>query len=125
MKLFSTSVAKAQTGKKSSIRAKQAWPILTAVAHNRQTIRYLTLAKMLGYSDCRPMGRILGYIQFYCQEHELPQINNLVVNESGEPGDGCIKDELYLEREAIYDYDWYDIYPPSTKDLTESLCLSK
>ncbi len=69
------------------------------------------------------LGHILGHIAFWCQDHELPELNSIVVNKSGEPGEGIpsARADINAERERVYsDVDCYDICPPTEAALAES-----
>ncbi len=76
IKLFSDIVESAGTGEKSAIRALQGWQFLIGEAHNRRTVRYGDLAKLMGYSDSRPLYYILGHMMHFCQQNELPICEN-------------------------------------------------
>lgn len=101
-------------------RAVQAWQILVAAAMNRQIHSYKTLSELM-YGKPAPnvMSGILKHIAFYCIEKGLPQLNVLVVNETtGLPGDGIpILQDLNSSREAVYKYDWYNLYPPTEQEF--------
>jgi len=72
-------------------RAIQIWQTLVGKAHNRQTITYDQLRKLLGYpSDgARVMGQFLDPIKCFCIQNGLPPLTILVVNDTtGSPGVG-------------------------------------
>jgi hypothetical protein len=54
----------------------------------------------------------------------LPPLNCIVVNKkTGLPGDEIPIDDgvdLNVERERVYRFDWFDIYPPSEKELRQA-----
>lgn len=103
-------------------RALQLWQILISKADNRQTMTYISLAKMAGYSDARPMMQILGYIMDYCQKEGLPPLTILVVNKAtGEPGGGLSTvNQLNQDRENVFNYDWYGVFPPSADEFRDA-----
>jgi hypothetical protein len=102
-------------------RAVQAWQILAGKAMNRQTVTYEGLSKiMYGKEAAGVMAGILGHVAFYCMEIGIPPLTVLVVGkEPGKPGDAFPVDSTKIdeEREKVYQYDWYNIYPPSEADL--------
>jgi hypothetical protein len=100
-------------------RALQVWQILIGKAHNRQTITYIALANMIGYSDARPIPNILDHIMRYCVQNDLPSLTALVVNKgTGAPGDGLttLKDPD-ADREEVFNFDWYALIPPTPDEF--------
>ena len=127
-KTFSELVADAESGRKSVIRALQAWQFLIAKAHNRQLVRYDDVAQMMGYTDNRPLSHILNFIMVYCSQHSLPPLTIIVVNKDGTPGAGfteTARHELDRKREDVFACDWYDIVPPTIDEFNEAYVLSK
>lgn len=111
------------TGKKSSVRALQAWQYLIGKASNRQTVKYDELKQLMGYSDNRPLGVILGCIMFYCEQNSLPSLTLIVVNKEGVPGEGFTAEKLrnyHKKREAVFDFPWFTIVPPTMAELHEA-----
>jgi putative restriction endonuclease len=102
-------------------RAVQIWQILIGKAHNRQTITYGELADLLGYQGAGVMAQLLAPIMCYCIQNDLPPLTILVVNSvTGSPGEGLIlRGDENSEREKVFTYDWYNIYPPSDDDYYE------
>jgi hypothetical protein len=43
-----------------------------------------------------------------------------VKSETGRPGDGLDCEDPEAARERVFEYDWYDVYPPSVKQLSEA-----
>ena len=112
-------------------RPVQVWQILVSAASNRQTLTYGQLAEYMGYqrSHARAVIPYLNIVGEYCQQHRengnLPMLPVIVVNQgAGLPGEGILKhifaDELELEREQVYDYDWFMIVPPSAEAFAEA-----
>ncbi len=99
-------------------RALQIWQILIAKASNRQTLTYGMLAQLLGFQGAGVLAPILGHIMFYCQQNSLPPLTVIVVNQkTGLPGEGLTDAELNADREAVFNYDWFNLYPPSPEEL--------
>jgi hypothetical protein len=100
-------------------RAQQAWQILVGVAKSRQTITYQHLAlAMYRREAAGVLDKILGHVAFYCKGNEIPVLTSIVVGTGrGSPGDDIPLDLMSVdeEREKVYDYDWYNVYPPVRK----------
>ena len=89
-------------------RAYRAWKILTKRAKQRRTITYGELAGLLGIHH-RPIRYVLGVIQDYCIEMDLPPLTILVISTKGVPGTGFIAHDFadLEEGEAlVYNFDW-------------------
>ena len=99
-------------------RASQIWQMLTGMAHTRRTTTYKELAYVLGYKGAGTLGRQLGHIMFFCDQHDLPPLTVLVVNSgTGLPGDGFdVDDDLHAMREKVFAYNWFGLIPPSVKE---------
>jgi putative restriction endonuclease len=104
------------------VRAMQIWQILVSKSHNRQTMTYSNLAELLGYNGSGTLGRQLGHIMFFCEQNSLPPLTVLVVNsESGLPGSGFQHEsEIPALRECVYNYNWFNLIPPSEADYTKA-----
>ena len=104
-----------------SARAVQAWQILVGKAMNRQTVTYEGLSRLMyGKEAAGVLAAILGHIAFYCKDNDIPPLTTLVVGKGpGKPGDRIPLDPTKFDeqRENVYQYDWYNIYPPSEVDL--------
>jgi hypothetical protein len=99
-------------------RAVQIWLILISAAHNRQALTYRLLADMLNYKGAGVFADTLGHIMFFCREERLPPLSVLVVNqETGLPGEGLTDTDLNADRESVFDFDWYDVVPPTSQEL--------
>ena len=100
-------------------RAVQIWQILIGLAHRRQTVTYGMLGDMIGFKGVGVIGRFLDPIMRYCKQNNLPPLTIVVVGEStGSPGAGLItiRNED-LDREAVFNYNWYNLYPPSEDEF--------
>jgi len=117
---FQDVVAQAQPGEKSAWRAVQTWQILVCRASLHHIITYGELAELLGYTDARPLAVILGHILYYCQQHDLPPLTSLVVNqETGLPGAGIgmEAESIPAKHMKVFQYNWFEVVPPSMEDL--------
>ena len=95
-------------------RASRAWPILIKRAISRATITYGELGAALGVHH-RAVRYLLGVIQDYCLEVELPPLTILIVNASGRPGTGFIAFDLENFEEGlekVYGFDWGSLENP-------------
>ena len=122
-KFFDNVVEKADIGNKSPVRALQAWQYLIGKAANRQLVKYDELKELMGYSDNRPMGSILGCIMFYCEQNRMPPLTLIVVNKSGNPGGGFTAESLKnypKRREAVFDFPWYKVIPPTIDEFQQA-----
>lgn len=91
---------------------------------NRQTITYEGLSRLM-YQKRAPgvLDKILGHIAYYCQDNSLPPLTAIVVGKArGTPGRNIPIDPATFdsERERVYKYDWYDVYPPSEEELEQA-----
>ena len=100
-------------------RAVQIWQILIGLAHNRQTTTYGMLGKQIGFEGVGIIGQFLDPIMRYCKANNLPPLTIVVVNETtGSPGEGLVTlANENLDREAVFHYDWYNLYPPGENDF--------
>ena len=102
-------------------RALQVWLILIGRAANRQTMTYRMLAEQLGYTRADFLAHILGHIMDYCAQTGLSGLTALVVyKDGGQPGAGFVSADPNVERERVYAFDWYSIFPPSPDELRTS-----
>lgn len=100
-------------------RAVQIWQISISLARNRQTITYGMLGEKIGFKGVGVIGPFLDPIMRYCKQNNLPPLTIIVVSETtGSPGEGltAVRNEN-LDREAVFNYDWYNLYPPSEADF--------
>lgn len=105
-------------------RAVQAWQILIGAAMNRQTLTYELLSQRVYKKKAAGvLDKILGHIAFYCNDNELPPLTSIVVGRRrGTPGEDIPIDlhGLDAQREEVYEFDWYDVYPPSAEELKKA-----
>ena len=82
---------------------------------------YGMLADMLGFKKAGAFSQILDYISVYCKQNELPPLTVLVVTaSSGLPGTGLTNVDLNADREAVFNFDWFGLYPPTVEEFKES-----
>ncbi len=102
-------------------RGVQAWQILVGMAMNRQTTTYEKLSYHMYQKKAQGvLDRILGHIAYFCIDNELLPLTSLVVGKGrGTPGKDIPVDLATIDgqRETVYNFDWYNIYPPSEKEL--------
>jgi hypothetical protein len=107
-----------------SARAVQAWQILVGKAMNRQTVTYDDLGKLMFRREAAGvLDKILGHVAFYCNDNNLPPLTSIVVGKRrGTPGADIPIDLTTLDkqREKVYGWDWYNVYPPSEAELAEA-----
>ena len=111
-----------ETGRKSSVRALQAWQFLISKAANRQIIRYEHLRRMMGYADDRPLTPILDHVMRLCESWDLPPLTAIAVNVGGVPGAGLNvpADQLDARREEVFAYDWFGTFPPTPDEFAQA-----
>ena len=106
-------------------RAVQAWQILIGKAMNRQTITYLELSRLMYQKDAQGvLDRILGHLAYYCIDNKLPALTSIVVGKGrGTPGRDIPVDlsKIDEQRESVYEYDWYNVYPPTEGELKSAV----
>ena len=111
------------------MRAHQAWQILVAAAMNRQTLTYLGLSqKMYQRKAQGVLDKILGHIAFYCIDNDLPTLTAIVVGKGrGTPGEDIPADRSKMDeaRDQVYEFDWYNVVPPSPEELKSSFDRSR
>ena len=103
-------------------RALQIWQILIGFAYARKIATYSEVADILGYEGAGTLNRQLGHIMHFCDQNSLPPLTVLVVNsETGLPGDGFeTEGDLHRKREKVFNCDWFNIIPPTPKELAET-----
>jgi hypothetical protein len=105
-------------------RAVQAWQILAGAAMSRRTITYADLAQAMYRRNAQGvLDRVLGHVAFYCIDNKLPPLTSIVVGKRrGTPGSDIPIDlsGVDKERERVYAFDWYDVYPPDAAALHDS-----
>lgn len=121
--IFDDVTNEADTGRKSAVRALQAWQYLIGSAANRQIVKYDELRVLMGYPTNNPLASILGCIMFFCEQNDLPPLTIIVVNRRGVPGEGFTAEEMkdyHQRREDVFDYNWFKIIPPTIDEFQEA-----
>ncbi|MCW5804135.1 MAG: hypothetical protein KIT31_17310 [Deltaproteobacteria bacterium] len=95
-------------------RAVQCWQILVGAAMHRQTLSLRLLAQaMYGKPDPHPqLADVLAHVAWYCADEKLPPLAAVVVQPA--------KPVTDTQREAVYAYDWFDVYPPTADELARA-----
>ena len=76
------------------------------------------LADLLRFKGAGVLAHMLGHIMGYCRQNSLPPLTVLVVNQqTGLPGEGLTGVDPNADREAVFNYDWYAICPPTLEQL--------
>ena len=105
-------------------RALQAWLILVGAAMNRQTLTYQSLSELMYNKEAAGvLNEVLGHVAFFCKAHKLPSLTTIVVGKGrGTPGAEIPVDpsQMDREREKVYSFDWFNVVPPTTRELAAS-----
>lgn len=102
-------------------RAQQIWPILIAAAVERKIVTYGMIAHLIGYKVSVALGEPLFHIKHWCEVNGLPPLTVIVVNkETGKPGSGISLIDVDIAREAVFNYAWYSLVPPTVEELKEA-----
>lgn len=103
-------------------RSNQIWSILINAARTRTSYTYGQIAEILNFGGAGVMAQFLGPIMWMCEDKGWPPLTVLVVNqETGLPGDGLSTlEEVNTDREAVFQFDWFDIEPPKNKDFKKA-----
>jgi hypothetical protein len=114
------------------VRMIQAWLILVGRAHNRQTITYAELTRLMRGKNTPSQkregqwkGLRLGQLYSYCRKRRLPLLPVIVVTkQTGLPADMAPYrpnkpdgPEPNAEREKVFNFDWFALHPPCEGDL--------
>ena len=93
------------------------WLFRAGKAHNRQTVTYGELARMMGFKGSGVLGPILGRVLEYCRLQGLPLLTVLVVNsDTGLPSFN-VETDMNRAREDVYRFNWFDVVPPLPEAL--------
>ena len=101
-------------------RTVKAYLVLVGHAVRRETITYGALKRKIDETPPNVRNH-LKLIFDYCEKNKLPRLVTLVVlRKSGEPGDDYSgpTESIYVDREAVYAYDWLELVPPTINELS-------
>ena len=103
-------------------RSMQIWMLLSTAARERRSYTYGDIARILGMKGAGVMAQFLGPIMWLCEDKGYPPLTVLVVNqETGLPGEGLSTiHEVNADREQVFNFDWFAIEPPQTKDFQKA-----
>ena len=109
-------------------RALRLWLILTCMARARQATTFGELAQLIGMNPAfaLPVAGYLNPIAALCYENELPLLTALVLSASGDTPTGLaawlqrFQQTLPEAQEAVFNFDWYDIFPPTPEEFGEA-----
>ena len=101
-------------------RALQIWQVLIGAAHNRQTLTYEMLGKMIGLPHFG-LANPLEEVQSHCRQNGLPPLTVLVVSkETGRPSEGYTQvSEESVDREHVFSFAWYSERPRQVSDFEQ------
>ena len=101
-----------------SERAVQAWQVLLAAAHQRQTLTYSLLAERMGVL-AGELAEPLSMVARYCAARRFPPLTVLVVQaDVGRPAPGFRwATDTDFAREAVFQHAWFTLLPPSAHDF--------
>jgi len=75
------------------------------------------LGDLMDFRSPHAVGQVLHYIRQYCLANDLPPLTILVVGKgTGEPGMG-MGEFKYADQEAVFEFDWYSLMPPTPKEF--------
>ncbi len=99
-------------------RAMQIWPLLVHAAERKQILFYGDVARYIGLRGAGVLGQMLGPIMHYCQQHELPPLTVLVVNQDdGVPGEGfTAAGDVPAAQARVFRHDWRRVACPGAQD---------
>ncbi len=81
---------------------------------------------MYGKDAAGVLDKILGHIAYFCEfyePHSLPPLTSIVVGKSrGTPGRDIPvdRDQIDQLKEDVYEYDWYNVCPPTLEELANA-----
>jgi hypothetical protein len=102
----------------------RAYLILIGCAADRQTVTYDNLARRIKRGGPNLLAKPLGLITRWCQQHSLPALASLVVEQAtGLPAPSFAavsRDEIPREQERVWTCDWFAIFPPTIEEFGEN-----
>ena len=101
-------------------RTLRTYLILIWCAKKGETITYLELGRLTREHQLNVSRIHLDPIYNYCEANGLPRLAVLGVNQRTRvPGDGYPgpRGTIDVDRAAVYEYDWWNIAPPTIAQL--------
>ena len=96
--------------------------ILICCAARGETVTYEELAQRAHQQDKGLLTPPLDIVAGWCKANGLPALTLLVVETAtAEPApgvDAACKGNVANEQDAVREYDWFSIFPPSVAELT-------
>ena len=94
------------------------WLILIGAAEHRQILRVGDVGQRAGINSSRTLARTLERIAELCRAYGLPALSTLAVDAStGRAQSHDTDADGGALREAVFDFDWYAIRPPTDEEL--------
>ena len=99
-------------------RVIQVWQVLISKASNHQSVTYGGVAEATGLMAAG-LGRYLDDITNWCAERGTPALTVIVVSAAtGRPSEvPSGVDDVDMERERVFNYQWYRETPPHPDEL--------
>jgi hypothetical protein len=101
----------------------RAYLILIGCAADRQRVTYDALARRIKRDGPNPLAKPLALITRWCQNHSLPALTSLVVEQAtGLPASDFVavsREEISREQGRVWAFDWFAIIPPAIEELVE------
>jgi len=84
---------------------------------------YKDLSNAMKFSSAHFMSHHLSRIDRICAKHDLPKLNDLVVNKDDKPGykDHEPRSEILAERRRVFEFDWFALVPPTPEEYREAI----
>lgn len=103
-------------------RAQQTYLILIGLARNGKTTTYGEVAAIMGNMPPIAVSYPLKHIMYWCRERELPSITELVLSADRKlPSGGVTPSAQHeSEKQKIFEFNWYDVIPPTTEELRQA-----
>jgi hypothetical protein len=99
-------------------RSAQFWPLLVQAARTHNVLSYAQVEQMTG-SPRFGQTQILANILYYCQQHGLPHLTCIVIEQAtGMPASNDFQGlDLSAEIRRVFVYDWLSYGAPRVEDF--------
>jgi hypothetical protein len=92
---------------RSSLRAFQAWPLLTFAAKHHQLLTYEELGLHLGLPRVAVGPNALHRVALYCEAKRLPLLNSIVVGKGSGKPEYDLEDKDWAQEQArVFAHTW-------------------